>query len=52
MTSVAPWHDDLPLDEPRKQCCYCGREFEEQAPSYAVICEHCVNIQDEYSKYS
>ncbi|CAM3894076.1 protein YhfH [Alicyclobacillus pomorum] len=52
MIPVAPRRDSTPPDEPRKQCCYCGREFDEQAPSYAVICERCVNIQDEYSQCS
>jgi hypothetical protein len=52
MTPVSPGRDSAPSDEQRKQCCYCGREFDEQVPSYAVICERCVNIQDEYSQYS
>lgn len=52
MTPVSPTRDSAPSDELRKQCCYCGREFDEQAPSYAVICERCVNIQDEYSQCS
>jgi hypothetical protein len=31
----------------RKQCCCCGEEFEERAPSYAVVCEHCVKLYEE-----
>jgi YhfH-like protein len=52
MTPMTVRRDDPPAGEPRKQCCYCGREFDEQTPSYAVICERCVNLQDEYSQCS
>jgi hypothetical protein len=43
MTRVSSTHDPLP----RKECCCCGQEFEERVPSYAVVCEHCVNVYEE-----
>lgn len=35
-------------DVEKKECMSCGEEMREQIPSYAVECERCVNMGDEW----